>query len=212
MQLNGMQNLPSFASIIVLGIILGLTTFIVRIFVPIGWSWNLFNFQFPFFPQYIAFFILGICAAQNNWLAGIQSSVGKKCAFTALILILMQPLLLLITTASPEGLSPVMGGFHWQAALYALWEQMAGIMIIVGLLWLFSLQFNHQGPVTRAMAADTYTVYIIHPVVLIIIAVALKDLMIPALGKFAVVLALTICLAFSLAHGIRALPGVRKIL
>jgi glucans biosynthesis protein C len=75
---QGMRDLPSFTSIIVLGIILGLTTFILRIFVPIGWTWRLFNFQFPFFPQYIAFFVLGICAAQHNWLEDINSDVGKK--------------------------------------------------------------------------------------------------------------------------------------
>jgi glucans biosynthesis protein C len=124
----------------------------------------------------------------------------------------MQPLLLLITTASPEGLGLVMGGLHWQAALYAIWEQMAGIMIMVGLLWLFSLRFNRQGPITQAMAADTYTVYIIHPVILVFFAIALKGLIMPTLSKFIVVLVLTICLAFSLAHGIRALPIIKKIL
>jgi len=206
------RDVPSFTSIVVLGIILGLITFAVRIFVPIGWTCGLFNFQFPFFPQYIAFFILGICAAQNNWLAGADSRVGKKCALAALALILMQPLLLLIATASPDGLRLVMGGLHWQAAVYAIWEQMAGIMIMVGLLWFFSLHFNHQGPVTRAMAADTYTVYIIHPIILVILAIALKGLMIPTLGKFVIVLALTICITFSIAHAIRALPGVKRIL
>jgi membrane-bound acyltransferase YfiQ involved in biofilm formation len=89
---------------------------------------------------------------------------------------------------------------------------MAGIMIMVGLLWFFSLHFNHQGPVTRAMAADTYTVYIIHPIILVILAIALKGLMIPSLGKFVIVLALTICITFSIAHAIRALPGVKRIL
>jgi hypothetical protein len=208
----GIRGLPSFTSFIVLGIILGLITCIVRIFGPIGSTWRLFDFQFPFFPQYIAFFILGIFAAQDNWFAGIQSGAGKKCALAALVLILLQPLLLLITTASPGGLGLVMGGLHWQAALYAFWEQMAGVMIMIGLLWLFSLLFNHQGPVTRAMAADTYTVYIIHPVILVTCAIALNGLKIPTLGKFVVILVLTICLAYSCAHGIRAIPGVKRIL
>jgi hypothetical protein len=207
-----LHDVPSFISIIVLGIILGLITFAVRIFLPIGWTCGLVNFQLPFFPQYIAFFILGIVAAQNNWLAGADSPVGKKCALAALVLILVQPLLLLITTATPDGLRLVMGGLHWQAAVYAIWEQMAGIMIMVGLLRFFSLHFKHQGPVTRAMAADTYTVYIIHPVILVILAIALKGLMIPALGKFVILLALTICITFSIAHAIRALPGVKRIL
>jgi fucose 4-O-acetylase-like acetyltransferase len=46
---------PGFASIVTLGILLGIVTAGVRIFLPIGSTW-LFNFQLPFFPQYIAAF------------------------------------------------------------------------------------------------------------------------------------------------------------
>jgi fucose 4-O-acetylase-like acetyltransferase len=203
---------PSFGSILILGILLGFVTFIVRIFQPIGSVWELFDLQFPFFPQYIAFFIIGIYAAQNNWFTEIPAKAGKWCAWAALILVLMQPVLLLILTGTPGGFERLLGGLHWEAAAYSFWEQMTGVMIMIGLLWLFSVRFDHQGTVARAMGLDTYTVYIIHPVVIVLIAIAITSLVIPALVKFVIMVVLTICIAFILAHGIRAIPGVKKVL
>ncbi len=202
---------PGFATIFALGIILGIVTSVVRIFLPIGSMW-LFGFQLAFFPQYIAAFIIGIYAARNNWFDDIPARVGKTCAVAALLLIVVQPVFVYLITNSSGVLEPFMGGFHWQAVFYAFWEQMAGVMIITGLLWIFSWWFNTQGSVARAMAGDSYTVYIIHPVILILLAIALAGLALPQLAKFLIVLPLAICLSFLLAHVIRAAPGVTRVL
>jgi glucan biosynthesis protein C len=202
---------PGFASIAALGILLGIVTAVVRIFLPIGSMW-LFGFQLPFFPQYIAAFIIGICAAQNNWLDDIPARVGKACAAVALLLVAVLPVFVYLITNSPAGLDLVRGGLHWQAVLFACWEQMAGVMIITAMLWVFSLRFNSQGPVARAMAGDSYTVYVFHPVVLISISLAFAGVALPQLAKFAIVLPLAICLSFALAHLIRAVPGVSRVL
>lgn len=202
---------PEFTSIFALGILLWLVTAVVRVFLPIGYVW-LFNLQLPFFPQYIAFFIIGIYAARNNWFDDIPSRVGKMCTLAALLLIAVQIVFVYVITNSPAGLAPVMGGLHWQAVFFAFWEQMAGLMIIFAMLWIFSRWFNTQGPVAQAMAGDSYTVYIIHPVVLILLSLALTGLAIPSLAKFAVVLPLAICFSFVLAHIIRAVPGVKRVL
>jgi fucose 4-O-acetylase-like acetyltransferase len=202
---------PGFASIFALGLLLGIVTAVVRIFLPIGSMW-LFGFQLPFFPQYIVAFIIGIYAAQNNWFDDIPSRAGKACTVTALLLVAVLPFFLYLTTNSPAGLDLVRGGLHWQALLFAFWEQMAGVMIITALLWIFSLRFNTQGPIARAMAGDSYTVYIIHPVVLILLALAFIGVALSPLAKFAIVLPLAICLSFTLAHLIRAVPGVSRVL
>jgi len=202
---------PGFASIFALGILLGMVTAVVRIFLPIGSMW-LFGFQLPFFPQYIAAFIIGIYAAQNNWFDDIPSRVGKTCAIAALLLVAVQPVFVYLIRNSPSGLSQVTGGLHLQAVFFALWEQMAGVMIITGLLFIFSRWFSTQGSVARAMAGDSYTVYIIHPVILILLAIALAGFALPPLAKFAVVLPLAICSSFLLSHLIRAIPGVKRVL
>jgi len=205
------RSLPGFAAIAGFGLLLGIVTGIVRIFIPIGSTW-LFNFQLPFFPQYIALFIVGIWAAQNRWFDHIPDRLGKACTLTALALILIEPFILHAVLNAPDGLALVMGGLHGQAIAYALWEQMACVMIITALIWIFSRRLNMQGPVTRAMAADSYVVYVFHPVVLVSLSLLFAGVALPLLAKFAIVLPLTIAISFILAHLIRAVPGVDRVL
>jgi len=206
-----LQPLPGFAAIAGFGLLLGIVTAIVRIFTPIGSTW-LFNFQLPFFAQYIALFIVGIYAAQNRWFDTIPDRLGKACTLAALALIAIEPFFIHAVLASPAGISLITGGPHWQSVLYALWEQMACVMIITALVWIFSHRLNVQGAVTRAMAADSYTVYVFHPVVLVSLSLVFAGVALPQLAKFVIVLPLAIAFSFILAHLIRAVPGVDRVL
>jgi len=205
------KPVPGFAAIAGFGLLVGIVTAAVRIFIPIGSTW-LFNFQLPFFPQYIALFIVGIWAAENRWFDAIPDRLGKACTLSALALIVIEPFFVYSVLNSPEGISLITGGLHWQTIAYALWEQMACMMIITALIWVFSRWLNVQGPVTKAMAADSYTVYVFHPVVLVSLSLLFAGVAIPQLAKFAIVLPLAICLSFALAHLIRSVPGVEKVL
>jgi peptidoglycan/LPS O-acetylase OafA/YrhL len=202
---------PGFAAIAGFGLLLGIVTAIVRIFIPIGSTW-LFNFQLPFFPQYIALFIVGIWAAENRWFDNIPERVGKTCTIAALALIVIEPFFVYSVLNSPAGISLITGGLHWQSMAYALWEQMACVMIITALVWIFSHRLNVQGPVTSAMAADSYTVYVFHPIVLVSLSLLFAGVALPQLAKFAIVLPLAIAFSFILAHLIRAVPGVKRVL
>ncbi len=203
---------PGFPAIAAFGLLLGFVTAIVRIFFPIGSEW-FFAFQLPFFPQYIALFIIGLYAARNRWFDSIPDRTGKACGYAALALAGLLILFGAVILGSPDGAARVSGGgLYWQAAGFAFLEQMTGVMIIAGLLWLFFRRFNAQGPVARAMAGDTYTVYIIHPFVLVLLAMAMAGVALPQLAKFGIVFPLTIVIAFAAAHGIRAVPGVKRVL
>jgi len=206
-----LRPVPGLAAIAGFGLLLGIVTAVVRIFIPIGSTW-LFNFQLPFFPQYIALFIVGIWAAENRWFDNIPDRVGKACTVAAFALIAIEPFFMYAALASPSGLSLLTGGFQWQSMAYALWEQMVCVMVITTLLWLFSRRLNSQGPVTRAMAADSYTVYVFHPIVLVSLSLVFAGVALPQLAKFAIVLPLAIAISFILAHLIRSLPGVDRVL
>jgi peptidoglycan/LPS O-acetylase OafA/YrhL len=206
-----LRPVPGLAAIAGFGLLLGIVTAVVRIFIPIGSTW-LFNFQLPFFPQYIALFIVGIWAAENRWFDNIPDRVGKACTAAAFVLIAIEPFFMYAALASPSGLSLLTGGFQWQSMAYALWEQMVCVMVITTLLWIFSRRLNSQGPVTRAMAADSYTVYVFHPIVLVSLSLAFAGVALPQLAKFAIVLPLAIAISFILAHMIRSLPGVDRVL
>lgn len=209
---KGPRPFPSFTAIVACGLLIGAVTAAVRIFLPIGSEWW-FGFQFPFFTQYIALFIIGIEAARNRWLDDIPVRTGNACARAALLLAAGTVIFVCLMLGSPGGIGPALGGsLYWQAVFYAFLEQMTGVMIIGALLFVFSTRFNAQGPVTRAMAGDSYTVYVFHPLVVILLALAMAGVAIPSPAKFAIVLPLAIACSFTLAHLIRAVPGVNRVL
>jgi len=71
------KPLPGDFTIFIFGLGLGIISFVVRIFFPIGWTLDPVGFQFAHFPQYIALFMVGIWAYQNQWLPSVSYQQGR---------------------------------------------------------------------------------------------------------------------------------------
>jgi len=206
-------KVPSNLAIALFALALSAITFIVRIWLPIGWSFEPLNFQFPFFPQYICVFIVGIIAYRRNWLARISDAVGKLWVCIALLLILILfPALFVLGGALHGNVSAFMGGFHWQCFGYAVWEQFTGVAMIITLLFLFRKLFNRQARVGKAMSASAYTAYIIHAPVVVLVTLAMRNISLYPLLKFALGVVIAVPLCFALANFIRQLPLTKRIL
>ena len=104
-----------------------------------------------------------------------------------------------------------MGGVNWLAFGYALWEAFLVVGVGMGLLVLFRERWNHQGRVARELAADVYTVYLIHPVVLVGFAYAFHVVALYPLLKWAIAVVVTIPLCFLISSGIRRIPLVNRV-
>lgn len=96
--------------------------------------------------------------------------------------------------------------------MYALWESFFMVAALICLLYLFRTRFHQTGPVRRFMAANVYTVYIIHQTILYGVNLSLLALTWPSLAKFFVAAALTIPICFGISALIRRLPGATRIL
>ncbi|MFH1717815.1 MAG: acyltransferase family protein [Planctomycetota bacterium] len=192
---------------------LGVVSFIVRIWLPLGWSFGPLNFQFPFFPQYICMFIVGIVAYRCNWLTRIPDAMGRFWLFMAVTSVFVFFPILFVAGGAPTGdITKFAGGFHWQCLGYALWEQFTGVALIVALPALFHKWLNRQGKLTAAMSASAYTAYIIHGPVIILVALAIRNISLYPLVKFALAVAISVPLCFAVANVIRKLPPARRIL
>jgi len=206
-------KVPSNLIIALFTLALGAVTFIVRIWLPIGWSFEPLNFQFPFFPQYICMFIVGIIAYRHNWLVRIPNAIGKLWVCIALLLILILfPALFVLGGALKGDVTSFTGGLHWQCFGYAVWEQFTGVAIIISLLFLFRNRFNRQGSVSKAMSASAYTAYIIHPPVVVLVTIAMRNISLYPLLKFALAVLIAVPLCFALGNFIRQLPLAKRIL
>jgi glucan biosynthesis protein C len=206
-------KMPGNLIIALFALALGVVSFIVRIWLPIGWSFEPLNFQFPFFPQYIFMFIVGIVAYRRNWLVRIPDSMGKVWLGVSLLFILILFPALFVLGGAPSGnTSPFMGGFHWQCFGYAVWEQFTGVAMIISLLFVFRKHFNRQARLSRAMSASSYTAYVIHAPVVVLVTLAMRNISLYHLLKFALVVVVAVPLCFALANFIRQLPLARRIL
>ena len=206
-------RVPGPGAILVFGVALGALTFAVRLRFPINWALGFFNLQLPFFVQYAAMLILGVVAYRRNWLMRMGKQTGRAwLAFAGLLIFIVFPILFTSGGALQGDVAKFLGGLHWQAFAYAMWEQVTGVTMIVGLTVLFRERLNHQGAIAREASAGSYTVYIIHVPVLILITLAVKDIRLYPMLKFALVAVVTVPLCFVLAAGIRRLPLARRVL
>jgi len=204
------KNIPSNIFIAFFAVFLGMVSFIVRLRFPIGWNFDALNFQIAFFPQYIVLFIIGLVAYRRDWFTGISDSTGKFWGKIAIILIIILPIIMFLGGA--EDPTPFLGGVHWQALIFAIWEQVFCIAVIITLVVLFRKRFNYQGRLTKGMSASAYTVFIIHAPTAVIIALGFKNINLHPLIKFPIVGFIVVTLCFLLGNFIRKLPIARNIL
>ncbi len=206
------SKIPGCITISIFALALGAVSFVVRIWLPIGWTFGPLNLQFPFFPQYICMYIIGIVAYRRNWLVQVPDAMGRFWLCVGIIFIIVLFPAIFVLGGATGDISPFMGGLHWQCLAYALWEQSVCVAMVIGLVVLLRKRFNHQGRLTKAMSASAYTAYIIHAPVLVLVALAIRNITLYPLLKFVLAGLIAVPLCFALGNFIRQLPLARRIL
>jgi glucans biosynthesis protein C len=166
---------PSAAILSVFTVGLSLGTFAMRLVQPIGT--NVLNMQLCFFVQYVAFFVLGVHAARHGWLLPLAaSSRARTAGWMALVGGPLLLLALVFAVAKAGKLEHVLGGWHWEALGFALWEQAAGVGLSLGVLALFSRKADVESPRLRWLSERSFGVYVLHAPVLVGLAMAFRAL------------------------------------
>jgi fucose 4-O-acetylase-like acetyltransferase len=192
---------------------LGVLSFIVRLRLPTGWAFGRLNLQFPYFVQYVAMLVIGVIAYRRDWLARLPRAAGRwGLGVAAFLIVVVSPATFVLGGALQGNVSTFVGGWHWQAFAYALWEQITGLAMMVGLLVLFRERFNRQGHLAKEASAASYAAYILHAPVLILFTLAVRDVRIYPLLKFALVALITVPMTFALGAVVRRLPLARRVL
>lgn len=205
------RHLPGNTTIIIFALLLGLISYIVRIFFPIGWVLHPLGFQFAHFTQYIALFIAGICASRNNWLNEINATSGKPWRRLALICIIAFPLLYVIKIVTNSPLESFQGNGTINSLLNAMWEQLSGIAIIMALVTTAKFKWNNTTPLLKHTARAAYATYILHPLAVITITLMLKNWQAEPALKFLIAAPVIVTLSFLLGSLAVRLPGIKNI-
>ena len=197
---------PGAAAIIGFTAALALVTYLWRIVLPM--DSNLLGLPSPgYLPQYAALFAVGVLAARRGWLGSVSRAAGRVGLAAAVVGVVV--LLAMVFGSSDE---EFMGHGSWQSLVAVTGESVFAVGIVLWLLVLFRGRFDRQGRGSRFLSAHAFTVYLIHPVVLVGLSHLIVDVPVPAVGKFVLLSVLAVPLCWLVAYPVRALPGLRKVL
>jgi glucan biosynthesis protein C len=195
-------------------LLMGLGSFVVRIWYPIGT--NVWNMQLCFFPQYIILFVLGIAAYHNDWLRELDKLTARLWNIILLMLVVVVfPILTVAGGALEEetGTDAYFGGLHWQSFAFALWVESYCVAVIVSLLFLYRERFNEQGNVSRYLSDNSFAVYVFHAPVVVGVAMVLHSMSAPIMLKFLVLALCSLPIVYLLAGFVlRKIPLLKTVL
>ena len=197
---------PRYRAIAVFVLVLALTSYLIRIVIPIGE----FVAGFPtlsYLPQYVSFFFIGIVAVRHNWLRNVPKSMGR--AGFALVLVAT---IIVFPIAISGGATNVAGYGSWQSAVYAVWDSTVAVGMSLGLITLFRDRFNWSSSFTRFLQRHSYTVYVIQAPIIVFVVVALMGLSLEHLLKFGLAAVITVPLCFAAAYLVLKIPFASRIL
>jgi len=202
---KGLQEFPRVRALLLSAFLVGIAAFLIRLTVPVGE--NVLGMQIGYFASYIFLFAAGCASWNSRLLEKVEFNRVLPCLITAFLALSIYPFVI-----NTLGINGVSGGLNLNAAIYALWEPLAGWGIILFMLWFFRKHLNNSGRITGWLSKRVYTVYIIHPPVLVCISLAFQTWVCPALVKIVAIgsLACTCCLA--VASLILLIPGAQKVL
>ena len=183
---------------------------LIRQFVPVGE--NVFGLQIGYFSGYIFLFSVGVAAWRHDWLRQLEWRHARPWIITLMVAWPCLPISIAIARASAgHGKVNFGGGFSWAAILYALWEPLVAWGLIASWLLLFRRYMNQPSAFWDWLNRRAYAVYILHPPILVSIALLLHHWSAPALLKFSVTGTLACVACWLIADPFVRCPGIRRI-
>ena len=155
---------------------------------------------------------------------GIAAMPRSRSAFTLIellvviaIIAILAALLLPVLAIAAGALTDQMderlnGGLNWLSLAYSLWEGFMCVSLVIVVLAWFRKRFDHQGRLAKVMSDNCFAVYILHPIVIVPLALALSGISLNLGLKFALVAPLAVALCYLVASLIRKVPFVRSVL
>ena len=198
-------NIPKYPFILLLAIILGCATFIVRIFVPI----DRFPLGIPFgyMIQYIMMFCIGIVAIRYDWFEKMTKDHIKNWSYTIIAAVVLFFLYFFMFIGIDSDYSVVLGGANPHALVFTLVDNIISMGMIFWLIPIFYLKFNKQGVLLQKLSDSSFYMYLIHAPILVTVSLVFAPLPLFPIVKLAIVFPLTVILCFLTSHFV-----LRKIL
>jgi fucose 4-O-acetylase-like acetyltransferase len=203
------RRFPSNVAMALAALATGAAAFAIRLVWPVGMT--PFGLQLGYFASYMVLFAAGCAGASARWLEMLPASQRRFWLIVAWITLPVLPLVTEFATVIPALRGDTSGGWNIQAVVYAFWEPLVAWGFIMGLLHAFERRMHSPGATWRALARRAYAMFIIHPPILVAVALAWRSVPAPHLIKFAMTGTATCLACYWLAGLLLRVPAVRPV-
>jgi hypothetical protein len=204
-------KLPSNRQVLGFLVVCTILAFVIRLVYPIGGK-NFVGLQFGYFGLYMVFYALGIIASRNNWLNQLSVKRARKWGIAAVAAIPLIVLAWISLLANPSLFGEFVGGFHWRSFALSAWEAVVCTGLCYFFLSWFKNKLNTSTSFWGQMAANSYSVYFIHPVIVVGFTILLEQFSLIPEIKFLLACGLSVVVCFVVSHLLRKIPGVKRVL
>jgi len=202
------SRFPSNTVLAMAALATGAVALALRMVWPVGV--NVWGLQLAYFASYVLLFAAGCAAARPRWLEHLPPRQVRVWWYVCLVALPILPLVYFLGQAMP-----VLRGWPLRA-VYAFWEPLVAwgaIMLLVDRFQThFQACFNRLHGLWRSLARRAYAIYIVHPPLLVAVALSWRHIPAYPLLKFAVTGSVTCALCFMLAGVLLRVPVLKKIL
>lgn len=204
---------PGNGTIALFALTIGLCTFVIRFWARAFIQYEPFHLQFARFPQYIAMFVAGVWAYRRGWFTAFSDHQAQAWRWVAICCGLVLPLLAVAIGALSGSLDErTFGGVNGLSLLFSIWEGFFSISMIITILTWFRRRFDHQRRLAQAMSETAFVVYVIHPGIIVPLALGLSGIQMNLSLKFLLVAPIAVSLCYLIAYALRKVPAVKTAL
>jgi hypothetical protein len=203
-----------FGHLLVLAVVVAVTTFAVRLVFPFD-SQKWVDLNLYQWPECIALFALGVVTARQGWLHGIPDRLRRQCR-TATLVSAAAFLAVLGAVGVGGALDETSwrGGWQWPALVFAVG---GSALTVFEPVWLLAEAQRHLDRPLRwvrpSFTRSAYGAFIVQGLFLLGLAMALREVPVPAEVKAALVAVGSVAGSFGLAWLlVSRVPGMAKVL
>lgn len=201
--------LPRHAALVLAAVATGIAAFGLRLVMPVGRT--VADLQLGYFASYVVLFATGCAAAPGRWLERVDEPYARPWRWTTRFVAPIFFVYAAVATARPGAEFPALGGWHVPALAYAMWEPFVAWGIILTVLWR-ARAAAAPSPWWQTLSPRAYTVYVIHPPIVVAWSLAAVAAGLPYALAFVAVAAASIATTFWVAGLVLRIPGATRVL
>ncbi|APA88115.1 acyltransferase [Paraburkholderia sprentiae WSM5005] len=196
--------IPSNQMLFVAALLTGMAALALRSKWPVGI--NVWGLQLGYFASYVVLYAAGCCTARSHWIERLPERQIRLWWRVALIALPVLPLVYF------------MGGYLHAlrgrplAIVYAFWEPFVAWGTILFLASVFQRRFETLVGVWQPLSRRAYAIYIVHPPVLVAVALAWRNVPAAPLLKFVITGSVACALCYLVAGLVLRLPKLASVL